>query len=410
MRVGDETLLESTTGEAACTLVFAGPGVLRRVWRPPLELSLGESYLRGDVDIEGDLYAAYTAMRETINTAFTGARARALLAAWLELPPETPQAGVRVREPARLGDSPSRVRDRDAIRYHYDVGNDFYRLWLDRRLCYSCGYFPNGDEDLDTAQELKLEHICRKLRLQPGERLLDVGCGWGGLIFYAAERFGVHATGITVSRAQHDAVRARIREEGLERRVQVELCDYRDVGGGPYDKVASIGMFEHVGRDQLGAYFERIRTLLRPGGLFLNHGISCWPPPDPHRSLSRRAVDRWVLGRRLFTLRYFFPNGEVLPLGMVTDIAEQSGFEIRDVENLREHYALTLRHWVARLEANREAAVRASDESAYRLWRIYFVASAIGFEIGLNGLHQSLLAVPDGGRVGLPLSRADLYR
>jgi cyclopropane-fatty-acyl-phospholipid synthase len=396
--------------EPEFTLAFADAGALRRAFRPPIELSLGEAYVRGDLDIDGDLRAGYAAMRRVIEGPWSNARVRALTRAWLRLPRAHHARWGAGRAPARLRTRDARERDRRAIQYHYDVGNDFFRLWLGRELCYSSAYFPKGTEDLDTAQERKLEHICRKLRLHPGERLLDIGCGWGALILHAAEKHGVQATGITVSQAQYDVVRERIRERGLGERVRVELCDYRDVGGGPYDKAASIGMFEHVGAEHLEEYFARIRSLLRPGGLFLNHGISRWPPPSPTRTLAARATDRWLLGRRLFTLRYFFPNGETLPLSQVNDVAERCGFEVRDVENLREHYARTLRLWVAGLEREREAAVRAAGESAYRLWRIYFTASAHSFETGAAGVHQTLLAVPDGGRVELPASRVDLYR
>ena len=323
--------------------------------------------------------------------------------------PTAPDAGGGT-EAGVHGPEHSRRRDAAAVRYHYDVGNDFYSLWLDRRMVYSCAYFATGVEDLDAAQEAKLEHICRKLRLRPGERLLDVGCGWGGLVQYAAERYGIEATGITLSPAQAELARRRIAAAGLADRCQFEVRDYRDLPpGATFDKVVSVGMVEHVGRARLPTYFAKAHRLLRPGGLFLNHGIVVARPVRFPR-LALRA-ERLRGGWDASIQRYVFPDGELLAPGEMVLHAEQAGFETRDVENLREHYALTLRHWVRRLEARHAEAASLVGERAYRVWCLYIAASAHGFATGKIGVVQTLLSKPDRrGASGLPLTRADLYR
>jgi cyclopropane-fatty-acyl-phospholipid synthase len=313
-----------------------------------------------------------------------------------------------------------------AARDHYDVGYDFYGLWLDRRRQFSCGYFPTGMENLDRAQERKLEYICRKLRLQPGERLLDIGCGWGGLAMYAAEKYGVRVLGVTPSQNQATYANLQIARAGLGDRASVKLLDYRDLGGGSFDKIVSVGKFELVDRRHLPEYFAQVYHLLRPGGLFLNHGISCRASvlhlaatgPDLCCRRRRRAgeasawqkfVERRILGPGSFVQRYVFPDSELVAMSEASLVAERAGFEVRDVENVREHYALTLRHWIKRLEARRAEAINMADEVTYRIWRLYMAASAFGFASGAINVNQTLLAKPVSGKSNLPLSRADLY-
>jgi cyclopropane-fatty-acyl-phospholipid synthase len=287
------------------------------------------------------------------------------------------------------------------VQHHYDLPSAFYRLWLDERMVYSCAYFPTGKETLDEAQAAKLEHICRKLRLRPGERLLDIGCGWGGLALYAAERYGVEVTGITLSEEQLQEARERARQAGLGGKVRIEPLDYREVGG-QFDKVVSVGMAEHVGRANLGRYFQAAFERLRPGGLFLHHAIAQGPV--------RRKTPAWAASGE-FMRQYIFPDGEILPLWVNLQEAETAGFEVRDVEDLREHYARTLRLWRERLEANCPRAAELVGPERVRLYRLYLAGSAHQFRFGHLAIHQSLLAKPgEDGQVELPPNRADLYR
>jgi cyclopropane-fatty-acyl-phospholipid synthase len=376
---------------------------------PPTEHCLGEAYLRDDFDIEGDLEAA-TALTGTIakRVRHPGA-ALGLLVRLQRLrdEPAAPDATTVRRAYCEPGVRHSQGRDAAAIRYHYDVGNDFYRLWLDRRMVYSCAYFPNGHEDLDAAQEAKLDLICRKLRLRPGERLLDIGCGWGALVLHAAERYGVEATGVTISREQAALARERIAAAGLADRCRIELRDYRDLPATEFDKMASVGMVEHVGRAMLPTYFHHAFRLLAPGGLFLNHGIVALEPAAsaPPRWLSQR-IGRW----RSFIETYVFPDGELVAPADVLAPATTAGFELRDVESLREHYARTLRHWVRRLEVRHDEAVAMVGEPTYRVWRTYMAGCAHAFAAGRIGVIQTLLAKRDAnGAVQLPNTRADLY-
>ncbi len=380
------------------------------MFTPPVELALGEAFIYGDLDIEGDIFAAFSLIDDIIARTFSPGDIAALARDLLTLP-RPGRRQLDGRRAAQLqGTLHSRERDRAAIQYHYDVGNDFYSLWLDRNMQYSCAYFPTGAEDLDAAQERKMEHICRKLRLRPGERLLDIGCGWGGLAMYAARRHGVSVIGVTLSKNQMLYATQRIAEANLGGRVTVKLQDYRDLGAEPFDKIVSVGMFEHVGRSHLPEYFAHTYRLLKPGGLFLNHGISRRSAGNRRASGWQRFVERRILGADSFVQRYIFPDGELVPVSEVNLIAEQAGFEVRDAENLREHYALTLRRWVNRLEARRAEAVKAADEVTYRTWRLYMSASAHGFESGCINVNQTLLAkMAHGGKSSVPLTRADLY-
>ena len=386
------------------TLVLTHPGALRRMFFPPGELTLAEAYLRGDFDIEGDMVAA---MSLAVLLADLKPRdwlhlARQVLSLPKTEPPTPFEAG---RQRARLrGRRHSRERDRAAVTYHYDTGNDFYALFLGRWMAYSCAYFPTETTDLDTAQEAKFEHICRKLRLKAGERLLDIGCGWGGLLVYAAERYGVQATGVNLSEPQVAYAREWAQRAGLTDRVRVELRDYRELDPDqPFDKIVSVGMFEHVGRTNLRAYFDAAYRALRPGGLFLNHGIAAQYAHAPG------LIGRALFQQGQFSQRYVFPDGELVPISEALAIAERAGFEVRDVESLREHYALTLRHWVRNLEANQAEAVRVKDERTYRNWRLFMSASALGFETGETNVFQALLSKSRNSPAEVPLTRDDLY-
>ncbi|HKJ92383.1 MAG TPA: cyclopropane-fatty-acyl-phospholipid synthase family protein [Longimicrobiales bacterium] len=392
------------------TLVLNRDGALRSMFRYPLEMSLGHAYLRGDFDIEGDAVAAM-GLLDVVSELTVSDLAR-LAGRWLRLS----RAGRKTtpRDAARFsGQRHSQARDQSAVRYHYDVGNDFYRLFLDRRMVYSCAYFSTGAEDLDTAQERKLDYICRKLRLGPDQMFLDIGCGWGGLVIFAAERYGVQSLGITLSEEQARLARERIAEAGLEGRVRVQMCDYRRLQAGPFDAIASVGMFEHVGRDQLPTYFRNLRRLLKPGGLILNQGISSRHPDADGMGPIARRLRAWLMGqsrgRSRFRESYIFPDGELEPLSIVNTEAERAGFEVRDVENLREHYAKTLRHWLARFQAHRAEAIALTDPVMARLWRLYLAGSVFHFEAGKININQTLLALPVDGVVDLPPSRADLY-
>jgi cyclopropane-fatty-acyl-phospholipid synthase len=303
----------------------------------------------------------------------------------------------------------SRRRDATAVRHHYDVGNDFYALWLDARRIYSCAYFVTGTEDIDAAQEAKLEHICRKLRLRAGERLLDVGCGWGGLLEYASTRHGVSGVGITLSQPQAEAARERLAAAGVSDRVRIEVRDYRDLPAEwRFDKVVSVGMREHVGAPRLAGYFAAVERVLEPGGLFLDHGL-VRGGHEPRQTMMSRLAS-WLWQRGEFIERYVFPDGELVPLGELIADAEPAGLEARDVENLREHYERTLQCWVQRLERVHDAAVALVGEHTYRVWRLYMAATRLGFRSGRLTLIQTLYAKPHpDGRVEIPATRADLY-
>ena len=290
--------------------------------------------------------------------------------------------------------------DKKAISYHYDVSNDFFRLFLGGEMVYSCAYFRPGEEDIDQAQENKLDYICRKLRLKPGEKFLDIGCGWGGLIAYAAKHYQVDATGITISQKQYNYAREKIKREGLAGLCRVELKDYRELKGEKaFDKIASIGMFEHVGLKNLSMYFKNIRKLLKENGLFLNHGIT-QEKKDSGKSAGTKFINK-----------YIFPQGELTSIGQVLRVMEEVGFEALDIESLRPHYAKTLRLWTLNLQSEKENAIKLAGERIYRTWVIYMAGCSYGFEKGNINVYQTLAAkhsVP--GFPSIPLTRADLYK
>ena len=383
------------TAEINTTVVLQHPGALRSMFTEPSDLTLGEAYIFNDFDVEGDLSGVFALVERLFERGF-GVRDKVRYAALLRKLPKParrhdPKHGLHL-----VGSQHSRERDRRAVTYHYDLSNDFYRLWLDRRMVYSCAYFRTPEDPLDQAQEQKLDLLCRKLRLKPGERLLDIGCGWGALIIHAARHYGVHACGITLSRNQAELATERIRGAGIEDRCRAEIRDYRDVTEeNAFDKIVSVGMFEHVGEKMLPEYFARAFRLLRPGGVFLNHGIA-ESPFKPRRGDS-------------FVHRYVFPDGELVPINVTLRAAESAGFEVRDVEGLREHYALTCDHWVRRLEENSDAARKLVGDVNCRIWRLYMAGGAFRFRANWMSVYQSLLAKPDRGRSGLPLTREEWY-
>ena len=383
------------------TLVLRHPKSLENMLLPGTEAGLAEAYLRDDFDIQGDAETAIDLAEHLLSKPDSSGSAPRWLGAWRNLP-----AGAKLRAAGRmlshgLGRQHSRERDREAVTFHYNVSNEFYALWLDRDMIYSCGYFASPEDTLETAQQRKLDYLCRKLRLQPGQRLLDIGCGWGALVRHAAEYWGVRATGITLSEPQAAWARTRVIEAGLGGRVNVELMDYRDCArtGESYDAIVSVGMAEHVGREHLPEYFRIVRNALKPRGVFLNHAIAEGPVP------------RLDAGGEYFIDQHVFPDSDIPPLSVVMAAAESVGFEVRDVESLREHYALTLRRWVRRLEAAHEAALKYVDESTYRTWRLYMAGSAHGFAVGHLDVFQTLLVrLDERGAAGLPLTRADWYQ
>jgi cyclopropane-fatty-acyl-phospholipid synthase len=378
------------------TLVLKHPEALRRMFLDRSELAIGEAYICDDFDIEGDIEAAFDLADYLLGQEHSSGKSSAVVR-WLQKLPRNRGSRTGPQLVKAQGSAASRDYDRQAISYHYDLPTEFYELWLDRRMVYSCAYFTSPEEDLDTAQERKLDYICRKLRLRPGERLLDIGCGWGALMMHAAAHYGARAAGITLSVPQAEVARQRIREAGLNERCWVEVCDYRDFESSePYDKLVSVGMFEHVGEGLLPEYFRRAWNLLRAGGVFLNHAISY------SATYQRQGPS--------FTDQYVFPNGNLVPVSTSLREAELSGFEVRDAENLREHYALTLHHWLKRLEAHSEEAHRMVGEMNYRIRRLHLAGSIHGFRAGRLNLHQSLLAKPVNGEAGLPLTREDWYR
>ncbi|WP_045731652.1 SAM-dependent methyltransferase [Pseudarthrobacter chlorophenolicus] len=391
----------------APVLEFRSRRALRRILWSPGQLGLSRAYVAGELDAPGDIFAAFTALSSAGNFAEPGPFRRPTASELLTLAatavrlgavgpnPSPPPEEARV---ARKGRVHTRRRDAAAISHHYDVGNDFYALVLGNSMVYSCAVWPYapgatgetgtggsraGADGLDAAQEAKLDLVCRKLGLQPGMRVLDVGCGWGSFALHAAGKYGVTVLGVTLSSEQANLARKRAAEAGLTEKVEIRVQDYRDVADGPFDAISSIGMSEHVGREQTPGYASALYSLLRPGGRLLNHAIS-WNagPTDPDPDS--------------FIPRYVFPDGEMISLGEMVVALEGSGFEVLDVETLRQHYALTLRAWVRRLEENWDRAVALSSLGRARVWRLYMASSAIGFENGLTGVNQVLVQRPGG--------------
>jgi cyclopropane-fatty-acyl-phospholipid synthase len=408
VRLWDDTTWPDDRPRAAI-LVLKHPGALSRMFLPGTEVGLAEAYLRNDFDIEGDIEAAFEVGDFLLSRLDDWKKKLKLGGLLIRLPEgdgrSTMQRAARQLLPRIRGKRHSPQRDRRAVTFHYDVSNDFYQLWLDRRMVYSCAYFKSPSDPLDLAQEQKLDYICHKLRLRAGQRLLDIGCGWGALVIYAAKHFGVHAQGITLSEPQAEWAHSRIAEAGLENRAKIELRDYREIGtegSELYDAIASIGMAEHVGRERLPDYFATGHWALKPGGVFLNQAIGEDIIARPGNSEGFRGS---------FIEQYVFADGDIPPLPIMLRASESSGFEIRDVENLREHYALTLRHWLRRLEAHHDEALRFVDEATHRVWRLYIAGSAHGFRSGHIAVYQTLFAkLGPSGQTNLPVTRDDWYQ
>jgi cyclopropane-fatty-acyl-phospholipid synthase len=391
----------------APTLVVRHRRALRRLlWRPG-ELGLARAWVAGEIDIEGDLYEAMDVLagllwdrradRKTAVHAVRDPRLRAGARALLRLggvlpPPPPPPEEVR----RRTGPLHTRRRDKEAISHHYDVGNDFYRLVLGPSMVYSCAYWDDAGT-LEDAQRDKLDLVCRKLGLKEGDRLLDVGCGWGSMAVHAAREYGAHVTGVTLSREQAVHARKRIADEGLTDRVEIRVQDYRDVRDGPYDAISSIGMAEHVGRVRYREYADQLFSLLVPGGRLLNHQIARRPEKDEAAYRIDEFIDRYV-----------FPDGELAPLGRTVATLEDAGFEVRDVQSIREHYGRTLRAWVTNLESAWPQAAELTSPGRARVWRLYMAASAVSFERNRIGVNQVLaVRTPDSGSSGVPLRTGD---
>jgi cyclopropane-fatty-acyl-phospholipid synthase len=374
---------------------------LRRLLWAPNELGFARAYVAGDIEVDGDLWAGLEALDDlaapergpgvTVDRDTKLALARAVIRLGVLGPPPRPPA----EEAHLVGHRHSKRRDADAIAHHYDVGNDFYRLVLGPSMTYSCAYWPDGRSGgLDAAQDAKCDLVARKLGLSAGMRVLDVGCGWGTFALHAAQTYGAKVVGVTLSEEQASYARERMRAHGVADLVDIRVQDYRDVEDGPFDAIASIGMAEHVGADMLGPYTATLFSLLRDEGRLLNHAISRRPGPAP------------TFSKTSFIDRYVFPDGELQPLATMVEAIESAGFEVRDVQSLREHYALTLQAWLGNLDSAWDQAVAASSPARARIWRLYIAGSALAFRANRIGVNQVLAVKPSSrGRSGIPLVR-----
>jgi cyclopropane-fatty-acyl-phospholipid synthase len=398
VRFWDGQTWEPKSGARPFTLLFKHPGAVRAMFWPFDRVGLGEAYIFDDFDIDGDIFAFTEWLRHIVKLAegrSLWAKLRLVRALW-KLPNQKNERDRSKAGRPTEGDH-SRAKDREAISYAYNLSNEFYNLFLDPTMLYSCAYFGSPDDTIENAQQRKLHYICRKLALKPGEKLLDFGCGWGALVIHAAKHYGVHATGVTLAGEQAKWCERAIDQAGVRDRVKVIYSDYRDFQApDQFDKVSSVGMSEHIGVKQLPVLFGKVFECLRPGGRYLHHCITLRPyTPYP----------RWTA----FARKYCFPNGELQTILQIQDAAAGAGFEIRDVENLREHYVHTLESWVRRLEAKREEAVKLVGEVFYRVFRIYMAGATLGFKYGTYGLNQVLVSKPHNGSAQMPLTRAEWY-
>jgi len=386
---------QTVVGSSAscCTLIFRHPAPLRELVLHKDLVRLAEAYIVGELDVEGDIETLFDLVEYLIqHMPHWPARLRLVHHA-LHLPyDDIIESSNRIRATAE-----ERRNSLASIAFHYDIGNEFYSLWLDPEMVYSCAYFKNTDQSLADAQHDKLDYICRKLRLSPGQTLLDIGCGWGALVIWAARHYGVNAHGITLSQQQYSRAVERVQNEGLDNRVRIELKDYRSlIQNEQYDRVVSVGMFEHIGITNFQAYFDIIKKILKPGGLFLNHSIT--------------NDTGWQINPLTrFINRYVFPDGELARISDMTNAMEKAGFEILDVEGLRQHYNLTLCRWIQALETHRNQAVNIVGEATYRVWQLYMAGAAYYFNEGSMGLYQ-VLAGHNRQPLPVPLRREDLYR
>jgi cyclopropane-fatty-acyl-phospholipid synthase len=406
LRLWDGTVLPlSPQADEALMLVITTPVALTRLVRRPSLTTVVELIGEGAVDLEGGTLLDLSARLGGGSTRGIARRLNKTLAARTLLPflfgPGRGGAGHAYAgsQEAKLGQGRD---DKALVQFHYDLSNDFYALFLDPERVYSCAYFPDWDADIATAQQAKLEMICRKLRLQPGERMLDIGCGWGGLVCHAAQHFGVRAHGVTLSQAQHDFALEKVKRLGLEDRVTIELRDFRELAGMEFDKIASIGMFEHVGLENRAGYFRQIRALLKPRGIYLHHAITR-PMKKTERDFRKKRPEYSAI------INYVFPGSELDHIGGTVDALEAGGFEVHDVEGWREHYGRTCRLWTERLYANRAAAEAEVGAAKTRLWLLYLAGVCLGFERGTIGIFQTVATKRARGASGMPPTRGDLY-
>lgn len=387
------------TGPTPFTIELKHPGALRAMFWPFDNLGVGEGYVFDDYDIIGDVFAYTGWLKHLVKlkqSRTLGSKLR-LLWALMKLPKQK-----NPRDPAKMGrpveGNHSLANDRAAISFAYDLPGEFYNLWLDERMLYTCAYFTSPDESLEAAQLRKIDFICRKLRLKPGDKFVDFGCGWGALAIHAAKHYGASVTGVTLAGEQAKWCERAVDQAGVRDRVKIVYSDYRDFHAvGEFDAASSVGMGEHIGGKNLPLFFRKVFECLRPGGVYLHHGIHLRPhTPFP----------LWTA----FARKYVFPNGELHSILPLQEAATLAGFEVRDLENIRESYILTLENLVKRLEANHDAVVKIVGESSYRVFRIYMAGATLGFKAGVYSLNQLLLSKPDDGSARLPLTRADWYK
>ena len=374
---GSSSLALGDFDEPQVDIRVRDPSALPLLIDPGLD-TLGEAYVEGLIDVDGSMADILAVAHRLADTA-------------------EPEGGLLGRLRRRF--SHTRESDSKAIEYHYDVSNEFYAQWLDERMVYSCGYFENGDESLGEAQVRKIDHILTKIQLQPGQRLLDIGCGWGALVLRAAQKFGAHCVGVTLSKNQHALARERVKAAGLEGRIDIRLQDYRDVNDSPFDRITSVGMFEHVGLDHLAAYFGHIRSLLKPDGWAMNHGITS---TDAHDGETRH-------GGGTFIDRYVFPQGELPHISTVLRTMQEGGLEAFDVESLRRHYMRTTQLWSEAFEARTAQIKPLVDEKKWRIWRVYLAGCAWAFEHDEVSIYQVICRAAGQRAQGLPWSRRFIY-